>query len=278
MMSWAKYTAFLIAACALLYGRTAVAQATDAGAANGLSHNAVRGEIDTDLALKRVKLEGRWRIVRLDNRNAVMATFVIRNGNLFDIKDMEVVCAHLGSSGTQIDSNTNTIYTTIPGMSWRQIRDVKMGELEVPHQIARLSCQVTKLVPIRVDFAARVQETKEVEAEMKARATEAAEAAARRKEEEARKREEDEARRKEAEARFDCRITAAQFESLHTGMSYAMVERALDCPGRRIHWGVDKARQLKSVYQWKVEGSDADARATFQSTRLKSKQIDSSRP
>lgn len=209
--------------------------------------------VDTDeLALKRVAVDS--------------MTFVIRNENLFDIKDMEIVCTHFAGSGAQIGSDTRMIREVIPARSWRQIRFNMVSN----NQIARTSCRAAKLIPIMVDPAVRQRERQEAEAEIKSRAAEAATAKARKKGEEAKSWEDEEARRKEDEARFNCSITSAQFSSLQAGMSYGMAERALNCSGRKISSSIDLGGRLTSVYSWKVEGSDADATATFRNTRLKS--------
>src|SRR5947209_309042 len=127
MMTWVRCTAFLIVACALLCARTAFAEASGSNTANALTRDAMRGDVDNDFALERVTVDTRGKIIiTIDRDRELIATFVIRNDNGFDIKDTEIVCTHFGISGTQIDSNTRTIYELVPARSWRQVRDIKM--------------------------------------------------------------------------------------------------------------------------------------------------------
>jgi len=60
--------------------------------------------------------------------NSVMlATFVIKNDNDFPVKDITITCTHFAQSGTEIDSNTHTIYDVVKAKKKRTFREVNMG-------------------------------------------------------------------------------------------------------------------------------------------------------
>jgi hypothetical protein len=77
--------------------------------------------------------------------NVMLATFVIKNNNDFPIKDITVKCTHSAKSGTEIDSNTHTIYDTIKPHKKRTFREVNMGFIH--SQAASSGCTVTGVVP-----------------------------------------------------------------------------------------------------------------------------------
>lgn len=75
----------------------------------------------------------------------MMGTFVIKNNNAFAVKDITIKCTHSGKSGTEIDSNSRTIYETINAKKKRTIRDFNMGFINT--QAASTRCQITGVVP-----------------------------------------------------------------------------------------------------------------------------------
>lgn len=88
--------------------------------------------------------------VTLSNANyirgnfAFRASFTVNNVSTAPVKDIEVTCRHFGQSGTEIDSNTRTIYQIfMPGST--RINDFNMGF--VRDQTVVTSCQVTSASP-----------------------------------------------------------------------------------------------------------------------------------
>jgi hypothetical protein len=67
------------------------------------------------------------------------ATFQIYNHNEFAVKDITVRCTYFANSGTQIDSNTKTIYEVVPAKSAKSISDFSMGFIN--SQVASASCK-----------------------------------------------------------------------------------------------------------------------------------------
>jgi hypothetical protein len=75
----------------------------------------------------------------------MMGTFVIKNNNDFAVKDITIKCTHSGKSGTEIDSNSRTIYETIKAKKKRTFRNFNMGFIH--SQAASSQCQITGVVP-----------------------------------------------------------------------------------------------------------------------------------
>lgn len=97
-----------------------------------------------ELAFQNVELvDFSWSTGGFDN--IMMAKFVIRNNNDFPVKDITIKCTHSGKSGTEIDSNTRTIYETIEPKKKRTFRDFNMGFIH--SQAARSRCQITGALP-----------------------------------------------------------------------------------------------------------------------------------
>ena len=77
-------------------------------------------------AMQQVTIE-KWSWRKEGFGNVMEATFTIKNGSRFDIKDIEIRCEHAGKSGTRIDSNTRTIYDIIKAGETREFKDFNMG-------------------------------------------------------------------------------------------------------------------------------------------------------
>jgi hypothetical protein len=75
--------------------------------------------------------------------NVMIANFTIRNDNDFPVKDIGIKCTHEGKSGTEIDSNSRTIYEVIKPKSKKSFHDFNMGLIH--QQAARSGCQVVTL-------------------------------------------------------------------------------------------------------------------------------------
>lgn len=68
----------------------------------------------------------------------------VANRSDYDLKDIEVRCLHSAPSGTDIDSNTRTIYEIIPARTTRTFRDFNMGFIH--SQAARTGCTIRNAV------------------------------------------------------------------------------------------------------------------------------------
>lgn len=73
------------------------------------------------------------------------ASFTFENTSDFDVKDLVVECSHSAASGTQIDSNTLTIYQAIPARSKKSVNDFNMGFIH--SQAAKSGCAVKSAIP-----------------------------------------------------------------------------------------------------------------------------------
>ncbi|MGA3318650.1 MAG: hypothetical protein ABSC64_19715 [Candidatus Korobacteraceae bacterium] len=76
----------------------------------------------------------------------MIASFTIKNPTGLAFKDFEITCQHFSPSGTNIDSNTRTIYEVVKANSTKRIRNFNMGF--VNSQTVSSSCGITNLVPI----------------------------------------------------------------------------------------------------------------------------------
>src|SRR6266481_4898064 len=78
-------------------------------------HNSETGGVSTtdpkSPALSQVSLDFKWRTKGFGN--IMEADFTIKNNSNYNIKDLEIRCRHSAKSGTEIDSNTRTIYDVI---------------------------------------------------------------------------------------------------------------------------------------------------------------------
>ena len=75
------------------------------------------------------------------------ANFLIQNPTNYTIKDIEVTCTHFANSGTQIDSNTRTIYELVPAGGKKIVRGFNMGFIH--SQAKKTDCKVTDLEVIQ---------------------------------------------------------------------------------------------------------------------------------
>ncbi len=76
----------------------------------------------------------------------MVANFFICNPTKIAFKDFTVTCKHRGSSGTEIDSNTRTIYELVEAYSAKEVRNFNMGFVD--SQAKSSSCRITDLVPL----------------------------------------------------------------------------------------------------------------------------------
>lgn len=91
-----------------------------------------------------IQLDFDWRRGGFDT--VMIATFKIKNGNPFAIKDIAVVCELSAPSGTTVGLNTVTLYEIIPAKGRKTIREVNMGRpLSLDFgQAAGASCLISK--------------------------------------------------------------------------------------------------------------------------------------
>jgi hypothetical protein len=92
-------------------------------------------------ALPLIGLDYKWRKEGFDD--VMEADFTVKNGSSYDIKDIEITCHHFGKSGTEIDSNTRTIFDVVKAHSTKKFLKFNMGLIHT--QAARSSCAITNL-------------------------------------------------------------------------------------------------------------------------------------
>jgi hypothetical protein len=73
----------------------------------------------------------------------MVADFTVENNSSYNIKDLEITCHHFAKSGTQIDSNTRTIYDVVKAHSTKKFMKFNMGFIH--SQAAQSSCAVKDL-------------------------------------------------------------------------------------------------------------------------------------
>jgi hypothetical protein len=93
------------------------------------------------VALSQVKLDYNWRKVGFDN--VMEADFTVKNNSNYNVKDFEIKCTHFARSGTEIDSNTRTIYDIVKAHSTKKFPNFNMGFIHP--QAASSSCQIVDL-------------------------------------------------------------------------------------------------------------------------------------
>jgi hypothetical protein len=94
--------------------------------------------------MRRVKLEFTWSKTGFDN--VMEANFSIKNPTQYSFKDIEIKCTHFAPSGTEIDSNTRTIYQVVSKNSTKVTKHMNMGFIH--SQASSSNCQITDLVPM----------------------------------------------------------------------------------------------------------------------------------
>ena len=109
------------------------------GGTGGVSTPAV--ENPKQIALSKVDLAFKWSKAGFDN--LMEADFTVKNDSNYNIKDLEIRCRHFAKSGTEIDSNTRTIYDVVKAHSTKKFPKFSMGFIH--SQAAQSSCGVTDL-------------------------------------------------------------------------------------------------------------------------------------
>ena len=74
----------------------------------------------------------------------MLVDFTFTNRSPYEAKDITVTCTHYAPSGTQIDSNTRTIYEVIPAGGVKRIKAFNMGFIH--SQASSTVCKIDDLV------------------------------------------------------------------------------------------------------------------------------------
>ena len=70
----------------------------------------------------------------------MIVDFTFTNRSPYPAKDITVTCTHYAPSGTEIDSNTRTIYELIPAKGKKTVKDFNMGFIH--SQASSTSCKI----------------------------------------------------------------------------------------------------------------------------------------
>jgi len=117
------------------------------GGVNSALHHSGDGSVGTPVAdpkstaLSQVSLDFKWG--KEGFGNIMEANFTVKNDSNYDIKDLEISCHHYAASGTQIDSNTRTIYDIVKAHSTKKFMKFNMGFIH--SQATKSSCSITDL-------------------------------------------------------------------------------------------------------------------------------------
>ncbi len=88
-----------------------------------------------------------WTFYRVAGGSIMEATFVVTNTSPYDVKDLKIECVHSAPSGTQIDSNTRTVYEIIKAGETRAFTNVNMGFIH--SQVASSSARIRSFTVIQ---------------------------------------------------------------------------------------------------------------------------------
>ena len=91
--------------------------------------------------LRDLKLDFNWRTEGFDD--IMVANFTVTNPTSYRFKDFEIKCVHFAPSGTEIDSNTRTVYQVVEAKSKKVVRNMNMGFIH--SQVKSSSCRITDL-------------------------------------------------------------------------------------------------------------------------------------
>lgn len=98
--------------------------------------------VSRDEARGLVSFDYKW---RKDGFGTVMIVdWIFTNRSPYDAKDITVTCTHYAPSGTEIDSNTRTIYETVPAKGKKMVKGFNMGFIH--SQAASTVCKIDDLV------------------------------------------------------------------------------------------------------------------------------------
>ncbi len=95
--------------------------------------------------LSQVNLDYTW--YKDEDVDIMYANFVVKNDSKHSIKDFEITCQHFANSGTNIDSNTRTIYEVVRPHSVKKFPRFNMGFIN--SQAVKSNCKITDLTVIQ---------------------------------------------------------------------------------------------------------------------------------
>lgn len=96
-------------------------------------------QLESKVTLEKIS----WRKGGFDNVAVVDAT--IKNANTVAVKDVQVTCEAVASSGTGLGTVKQTVYETIAPEKTKRVRDLNMGFIHT--QTKNISCRVTSASP-----------------------------------------------------------------------------------------------------------------------------------
>ena len=112
---------------------------------SGSSSGGEVAAVDPKNIVKRdVKLKFQWHKEGFDN--IMMADFTLTNPTTYRFKDVEIKCTHFAPSGTEIDSNTRTVYEVVEPKSTKRFKEVNMGFIH--SQAKKSGCEIADLVVV----------------------------------------------------------------------------------------------------------------------------------
>ncbi len=98
-----------------------------------------------ELLLRDVKVDFTWR--KEGFGNVMVADFTVTNPTQYRFKDFEIKCTHSAGSGTEIDSNTQTLYKIVEANSTQVVKGMNMGFIH--SQATSSRCKITDLSVIQ---------------------------------------------------------------------------------------------------------------------------------
>lgn len=97
--------------------------------------------ISPEEAKQQVSLDYKW---SKDGFGTIMMVdLVFINPSPYPAKDITVTCTHYAPSGTEIDSNTRTIYEVVPAKGVKKVNDFNMGFIH--SQASSTRCKIDHL-------------------------------------------------------------------------------------------------------------------------------------
>jgi len=94
------------------------------------------------VAMREVKLKlNSWKKGGFDS--IMLVNLTIENPTEYSVKDVSITCTHYAPSGTEIDSNSRTVYEVVPAKGRKSIREFNMGFIH--SQASTTNCEIRDL-------------------------------------------------------------------------------------------------------------------------------------
>ena len=94
------------------------------------------------VAMRDVKLKlNSWKKGGFDS--IMLVNLTIENPTEYSVKDVSITCTHYAPSGTEIDSNSRTVYEVVPAKGRKAIREFNMGFIH--SQASTTNCEIRDL-------------------------------------------------------------------------------------------------------------------------------------